>query len=258
MNNDELTLNLIRSTRQNGSPRPLAHVLYDLAQPIPKRHLKQKPASGKSNEMLTYCPWHRTIRILSYYTNGFWEYHVENETIGEKYFMMRVSLMIETREGYITRHGTGIESLSKTSYGDFQSNAESMALRRACAKFGLGLDLYDDDLDHPNPVPSLTQDKERPSGDSVSGSNGEVTNGEWYHEAGSSTDTQLDRIRALASKMNVNDDETIIKGINERVVWITQEIDRLEDLSFNNAALAFEWMAAKDEDRPHSKSDNHA
>jgi len=39
--------------------------------------------------------------------------------------------------------GEGLERLDLSSYGDPQSNAESMAFRRAAARFGLGLHLYE-------------------------------------------------------------------------------------------------------------------
>jgi hypothetical protein len=46
-------------------------------------------------------------------------------------------------EGIIYREATGQEEGDCGSYGDPSSNAESMALRRAAAKFGLALYLYD-------------------------------------------------------------------------------------------------------------------
>lgn len=57
-------------------------------------------------------------------------------------------LTIITTEGHISREATGTELLKQTdgeselAYGDPSSNAESMAFRRAAAKFGLGLYLY--------------------------------------------------------------------------------------------------------------------
>ena len=41
------------------------------------------------------------------------------------------------------REATGQEDETLEAYGDSSSNAESMALRRAAAKFGLGIALYD-------------------------------------------------------------------------------------------------------------------
>jgi len=47
------------------------------------------------------------------------------------------------REGVIWREAKGIEDEVCGSHGDPTSNAESMALLRAAAKFGLGLNLYE-------------------------------------------------------------------------------------------------------------------
>jgi hypothetical protein len=58
--------------------------------------------------------------------------------------MLTVQIDIEHQDGAISRQGTGIEALDTSSYGDAQSNAESMAFRRAAARFGLGLHLYDE------------------------------------------------------------------------------------------------------------------
>jgi len=51
-------------------------------------------------------------------------------------------LTIPNSEGNVYREATGTESLDCNSYGDPSSNAESMAFRRCCARFGLGLYLY--------------------------------------------------------------------------------------------------------------------
>jgi hypothetical protein len=56
---------------------------------------------------------------------------------------MTVRLTIQCAEGTVYREATGQEDETLDSYGDSSSNAESMALRRASAKFGLGLALYD-------------------------------------------------------------------------------------------------------------------
>jgi hypothetical protein len=45
-------------------------------------------------------------------------------------------------EGAVFREATGTEDEELRGYGDPSSNAEAMALKRAAAKFGLGLYLY--------------------------------------------------------------------------------------------------------------------
>ena len=125
-------------------PRPIAEVLADLRKPIPKRLLEQKPATGGRNaQMLTYCPWYRVQRILNHYTGGCCSYEVRERTVTGQHVLMTVRITIHAEEGGFVRDGTGLERLDVSSYGDPQSNAESMAFRRAAARFGLGLHLYD-------------------------------------------------------------------------------------------------------------------
>ena len=57
--------------------------------------------------------------------------------------VVTVRISIPCLEGTVMREATGIEPLDVKGYGDPSSNAESMALRRAAAKFGLGLYLYE-------------------------------------------------------------------------------------------------------------------
>lgn len=121
-------------------PRPLAAILEDLAKPIPKRMLATKALKGNK---ITFCPWHRVVKILDHYTAGRWAYEVVDKTITATHFLITVRLTITAADGTVYREGTGIEALDVKGYGDFQSNSESMALRRAAAKFGLGLHLYE-------------------------------------------------------------------------------------------------------------------
>ena len=46
----------------------------------------------------------------------------------------------------IYRESTGSATLDDTTYGDPVQKAEAMAFRRACARFGLGLHLYHEDM----------------------------------------------------------------------------------------------------------------
>lgn len=125
-------------------PRPIEAILADLQKPIPKRLLKTKPATGARNaQQLTYCPWHRVQRILNHYTGGFCSYAVRERTVTDEHILMTVRITIHAKEGDFVRDGTGLERLDVSSYGDPQSNAESMAFRRAAARFGLGLHLYE-------------------------------------------------------------------------------------------------------------------
>jgi len=55
---------------------------------------------------------------------------------------MRVKVTIYAADGAYSREGTGSEDSATDNYGDYQSIAESMALRRAFTKFQLGIYMY--------------------------------------------------------------------------------------------------------------------
>ena len=130
---------------QDKGLRPLGAILKDLAKPVPERLLETKRIQGTE---ITYIPWYRAQKILNHYTHGFWEYRiVERWQEGNGDFMMTVEITIHTTDGLFSREGTGREkpgvAASDKGWGDTQSNAESMAFRRACARWGLGIDLYE-------------------------------------------------------------------------------------------------------------------
>lgn len=122
------------------APRPLVDVLADLRKPIPQRFLHTKKQGGTT---ITFCPWYRVVKILDHYTGGRWTYEVLRQTVEADHFVVTVRITLHAADATVFRDGTGIEPIAVKGYGDFQSNAESMALRRAAAKFGLGLHLYE-------------------------------------------------------------------------------------------------------------------
>jgi hypothetical protein len=62
--------------------------------------------------------------------------------VGENLVMV-VRVVIPCAEGEVWREASALEPIKGSSYGDAATNAESAALRRAAAKFGLCLGLYD-------------------------------------------------------------------------------------------------------------------
>jgi hypothetical protein len=123
--------------------RPLAEIMADLSKPIERRHLKTKQVGkGDRQREVTYVPWYNAIRYLDHYAPG-WSYRIANIAQIGKSVVVVAEISIVAAEGVITRQATGIEDDEVSGYGDPSSNAESMALRRAAAKFGLGLYLYD-------------------------------------------------------------------------------------------------------------------
>ena len=119
--------------------RSIRDIVADLTKPVAKRHLRKRKQGGKE---IAYIAWHDAIKYLDHFAPG-WNYEVrEINSIGGK-LILTVRLSVLCAEGIVFREATGQEDEDKDSYGDSSSNAESMALRRAASKFGLGLYLYD-------------------------------------------------------------------------------------------------------------------
>lgn len=119
--------------------RSIHQIVADLKKPIAAKHLSTRKQGGKD---ITYISWYHAVKYLDYYAPG-WSYEVTSvQAIGE-HCVVTVRISIPCLEGVVTRDATGLEELAMKGYGDISSNAESMALRRAAAKFGLGLSLYD-------------------------------------------------------------------------------------------------------------------
>ena len=117
----------------------LSQIEEILSRPLPKNLLRTKEIKGNK---ITYIPWYAANRILSKYCLG-WTWEIVNvQSTNDRIFLVG-RLTIPTSEGNVYREASGTESLNCSSYGDPSSNAESMAFRRCCAKFGLGLYLYD-------------------------------------------------------------------------------------------------------------------
>lgn len=117
----------------------LKQIQAALSRPLPQSLLATRKQGGKD---LAYIPWHTANKILDKYCPG-WSWQISQIQLSDSRLFMVGSLSIPTSDGLIVRSATGTESLDCSSYGDPSSNAESMAFRRACARFGLGLYLYD-------------------------------------------------------------------------------------------------------------------
>jgi hypothetical protein len=119
--------------------RSIREIVKDLSKPIAQKHLRKRRQGGKE---IIYLAWHDAIKYLDHYAAG-WNYEITRvDSIAGK-LILTVRISIPCLEGIVYREATGQEDESLESYGDSSSNAESMALRRASAKFGLGLYLYD-------------------------------------------------------------------------------------------------------------------
>ncbi len=119
--------------------RSIREIVKDLSKPVAKRHLRSRKQGGRD---ITYIAWHDAIKYFDHYAPG-WNYEIRSlNSVGGKLILI-VRLSVLCAEGVVYREATGQEDEDMESYGDSSSNAESMALRRASAKFGLGLYLYD-------------------------------------------------------------------------------------------------------------------
>ncbi len=120
--------------------RPLAEILADLSKPLPDRFLSQRRQGGKE---LTYVPWNRANKLMDFFTGGGWEGGVVNihSTLTEVYVVYRVT--IHAAEGCFSREATGSEQLDNNAWGEALAKAESQVFRRACARWGLALYLYE-------------------------------------------------------------------------------------------------------------------
>jgi len=119
--------------------RSITEIINDLSKPIPRRLLRSKTVGGQK---IFFLPWHTAVKFLDLYASG-WSYEIRHLVgIGGKLVLVsRIS--IPCAEGIIYREATGQENEDVDKWGDPSSNAESMSLRRAAAKFGLGLGLYE-------------------------------------------------------------------------------------------------------------------
>src|SRR5215210_4788792 len=120
--------------------RSITEIISDLSKPIPTRLIRTKTVGGQN---IRFLPWHTAVKFLDLYAPG-WSYEIRHVTgIGGKLIIV-ARISIPCAEGIVYREATGQEDEDVSKYGDSSSNAEAQALKRATAKFGLGLYLYDE------------------------------------------------------------------------------------------------------------------
>ncbi|GER27631.1 cobalt ion binding [Striga asiatica] len=144
-----------------GISRPLSHILKDLNKKIPESLLKlrHEPAGAK------YIPWcflvtlcktlyhaYLSVYILNRILNLYapeWSGEVRSITHSAEGKLVSVVYRVTLygTDAEIFRESTGTAPIGETGYTDAMEKAESMAFRRACARFGLGLYLFHHDLD---------------------------------------------------------------------------------------------------------------
>src|SRR5215212_8920088 len=119
--------------------RNIEEIIADLSKPIPRRLLRSKTVGGQK---IHFLPWHTAVKFLDLYAPG-WSYDIRHLTGIGGILLLASRISIPGAEGVVYREATGQEDEDGDMFGDPSSNAESMSLRRAAAKFGLGLGLYE-------------------------------------------------------------------------------------------------------------------
>lgn len=112
-----------------------------LKAPIPAEFLSTRNQGGQT---LSYVTWYHATKLADERAPG-WSGRVTSVTAVGNNVAVVYAITIPCEEGVVTREATGFEPMDSKGYGDPLSNAESMAFRRALAKHGLALDLYERD-----------------------------------------------------------------------------------------------------------------
>jgi len=128
----------LQPVADNG-PRSIREIIADLSRPVNPQRLKQRQQGGRT---LDYLPWYQAVRYLDKYAPG-WRYEIRSVLQVGETLVMTVRITIPCAEGEVWREASALEPIKGTGFGDCAVNAESAALRRAAAKFGLCLGLYD-------------------------------------------------------------------------------------------------------------------
>lgn len=123
----------------------LSEILEALRSPINPRWIRTKPIykNKKPVGSVEFISWYDLCDLLDDICGlDGWEWLVcDCKVVGDR-LTLTGSLTINGEDKSLTRQATGSELISCSGYGDPSSNAEAMAFRRACAKFGLARDMW--------------------------------------------------------------------------------------------------------------------
>ncbi|KAI9201076.1 hypothetical protein LWI28_017670 [Acer negundo] len=128
----------------SGISRPLSEILKELNKKVPDSVIRHRIDDGFT---IKYVPWHIVNRIMNLHAPE-WSGEVRNITYSAdgKSVSVVYRVTIYGTDAEIYRESTGTASMDEPGYGDPVQKAEAMAFRRACARFGLGLHLYHEDI----------------------------------------------------------------------------------------------------------------
>ncbi|XP_039138598.1 DNA repair RAD52-like protein 1, mitochondrial [Dioscorea cayenensis subsp. rotundata] len=127
-----------------GISRPLSEVLRELNKKVPDSVIKVRT---EDNFATKYVPWHIVNRIMNLHAPE-WSGEVRNIVYSPdgKSVSVVYRVTIYGTDAEIYRESSGTASVEDAGYGDPVQKAEAMAFRRACARLGLGLHLYHEDM----------------------------------------------------------------------------------------------------------------
>ncbi|KAL5223009.1 hypothetical protein ABZP36_027722 [Zizania latifolia] len=127
-----------------GISKPLAEVLRELGKRVPESLVKTRVDDGFA---IKYIPWHIVNKIMNAHAPE-WSGEVRSIVYSSdgKSVSVVYRVTLHGTDAEIYREATGTASVDDTSYGDPVQKAEAMAFRRACARLGLGLHLYHEDM----------------------------------------------------------------------------------------------------------------
>lgn len=189
--------------------RTIEDILADFEKPIEPQYISQKPVFSKKQESgkVGYVAWHTLCRLLNKHTNGYWEWRLRTQFMGDR-TVIEGSLTIHGSDGSLTREATGNEESDVDGYGDPSSNAEAMALRRCCAKFGLGLSLWEkakSTNSSPKSNGFVKQPAAVPATNGNGGSKGTLTREEWEKKFKKQQQAEFDEETEDCSRPSIGD-----------------------------------------------------
>ena len=155
----------------------ITEILAKFSNPFTE-YIEQKPvySKGKNSGSVSYIPWFSLCDILDTHAPG-WEWSITCDYHGDRTVVIG-KLTIHGSDRSISRSATGNEDSNCGSFGDPCSNAEAMAFRRACAKFGIARYLWaKDEKPKSNNPKQLSPAKNEPR--QLPPAKGTITREEW-------------------------------------------------------------------------------
>ncbi|KAA8544543.1 hypothetical protein F0562_022598 [Nyssa sinensis] len=129
----------------SGISRPLSEILKELNKKVPDSLVRVRTEAD--GFPIKYIPWHIVNRIMNLHAPE-WSGEVRSITYSPdgKSVSVVYRVTLYGTDAEIYRESTGTASANEVGYGDPVQKAEAMAFRRACARLGVGLHLYHEEM----------------------------------------------------------------------------------------------------------------